>query len=146
MYYALIKNSVVENTIVDNDGSFVGSIKKQYDQILQVNSDGFPTAGVGYTYNGAIFVAPVVEEVVAVARTQITGSEIRAALTTNEKVNMEINSLDDPTATVAARSTAAKLRVFLKDLDANTVFTVADAKTRLESVGFEDQRIEEILK
>lgn len=48
---------------------------------------------------------------------KITKLAFRNRFTTTEKVMLEMASLDNPQAAMAARQSAAALRVFLKDLD-----------------------------
>lgn len=61
MIFALIKNGVVENVIVA-DAAFVEHIAADWDLIVNVTEWGELQPGVGWTFDGLDFHAPVVEE------------------------------------------------------------------------------------
>jgi hypothetical protein len=60
MNYALIRNGIVENVIVA-DAAFIEVISNNWDDIVDITDTGY---GVGWTYDGEEFAAPVVEVVV----------------------------------------------------------------------------------
>lgn len=56
MFYALVKNGVVVNTIVA-DADFIALIQSQYDHCVQItNEPGSPS--MGWTYDGTSFSPP----------------------------------------------------------------------------------------
>ena len=69
--------------------------------------------------------APVEVSVAVSASRKITKLAFRNRFTTNEKVALEMASLDNPAATMQQRQMQAALRVFLKDLD-NATFVDLD--------------------
>jgi hypothetical protein len=60
MNYALIRNGIVENVIVA-DAAFIEVISNDWDDIVDITDTEY---GVGWTYDGEEFAAPVVEAVV----------------------------------------------------------------------------------
>jgi hypothetical protein len=58
--FALIKNGVVENTIVA-DEVFAAAIAAQYDFVIRVDELD-PRPGIGWLYDGENFSQPVIEE------------------------------------------------------------------------------------
>jgi hypothetical protein len=55
MEFALIRNGIVENVIVA-ESDFMDHIRGQWDQVVEVNVDEKP--GVGWIYDGSVFVPP----------------------------------------------------------------------------------------
>ena len=61
--------------------------------------------------------------------TKITRLAFRNRFTTNEKVALDMASIDNPSATTQARQVAAMLRVYLKDLENATFVDLTRADT-----------------
>lgn len=60
MIFALIKDGFVQNTIVA-DQDFIDGVKDQYDACVEISlSPGSPS--IGWSYDGEVFSAPVVDE------------------------------------------------------------------------------------
>jgi len=57
MIFALIKNGIVENTIVA-ELSFIGHIASQWDFIIRVD-ELEQRPGIGWAYDGVDFTAPI---------------------------------------------------------------------------------------
>lgn len=68
MIFAQIKDQVVQNTLVLDDESLVPMFQTNlltgdaYDLVLRIDCT-YPRPGIGWTFDGIIFIAPVVEEV-----------------------------------------------------------------------------------
>jgi hypothetical protein len=56
MVYALIKNGVVENTIVA-DANFISLINSQWDNCIRIDELEI-VPGIGWTHDGSVFTNP----------------------------------------------------------------------------------------
>lgn len=59
LFYALIKNDVVENTIKINDASFIDRIAGNFDTTIDISNE-IPRPSIGWEYVGGTFVAPII--------------------------------------------------------------------------------------
>lgn len=57
MIFALIKNGVVENTIVA-DASFILSIQNNWDFCICIDEMGEAMPSIGWSFDGVVFTAP----------------------------------------------------------------------------------------
>lgn len=73
--------------------------------------------------------SPTPVDVPVIAARRITKLAFRNRFTTAEKVGLEMASLDNPAADLAARQVSAALRVYLKDLDNATYIDLDRADT-----------------
>lgn len=125
MRYALINNGLVVN-VIEADEDFIAGLQG-YDAAHPSEE-----AGTGWAWNGSGFVPPAQEEEAPPAAdlgTRITRLAFRNRFTAAEKVALELASLDDPAATMAARQQAAAVRVYLQDVAASTFIDLASDKT-----------------
>lgn len=127
MEYALIKNGVVANTIVADDG-FVAQIATDWDHIEQL-----PTGvgiGWGWTEQGGFAAPAAPPSPEPIVYTLLTKLAFRNRFTQGEKVAIEIACLDDPSAPVALRQQAALLRASQADARDATFIDPQRADTR----------------
>ncbi len=61
-YFLVVKNGVVINTIVVHEGSQFNFMQEGCEYIEYVKVQGSP--GIGWTYDGENFAAPIVEEII----------------------------------------------------------------------------------
>ena len=133
--YAIIEGTLVANIIEEREGfTFPGLT-------LVPMPDGLPI-GPGWFYENGEFIAPPPspEPPPKNYGTKITKLAFRNRFTTNEKVAIEMASLDDPTAAMQARYMAAQLRAYQKDVETATFINLMRDDTRagvqlLETVG-----------
>lgn len=90
-------------------------------------------AGPGWVYDGSTFSAPEAPP----ARRFITILAFRNRFTLAEKVTIEIASLDNPAAPMAARQQAAALRANQADSNAATYIDIDRPDTRAGVIGLE---------
>lgn len=60
MIYALIKNGIIENTIVA-DANFISIIENNWDSCIRIDELD-PMPGISWTYDGNNFSEPIIEE------------------------------------------------------------------------------------
>lgn len=117
--FAVIENGVVVN-VTEADAQFA----QGHGWI--VAPDG---VGIGWGYDGSTFSAPPPDPPVVRPR-HITVLAFRNRFTKAEKVGIEIASLDDPTATMAARQQAAAIRASMKDSEVASYIDLDRPDTR----------------
>ena len=96
MKYALIKNQKVENVIVA-DGTFVESIKNEWDSIISVDESA--PVSIGWIYVNNTFEPPVPTVQVSIVPQSITSRQFKLALLKINKlgsVALAIESLTPP--------------------------------------------------
>lgn len=87
MNFALIKNAVVENTIVCESEELA---KELYHDFTIVEIDGIP-AGMGWTYNGETFAAPVIVK----TPEEVEAENLAAAQSEYERASDHITALNE---------------------------------------------------
>lgn len=99
MIYAQIKNGTVMNTIVCA-GTPASALAVGFDALIRIDNLS-PTPGIGWSYNGSTFAAPVIppEPIADVTPRQMrTALAIYGVLTA---VEAALDSLSEPTKTLA---------------------------------------------
>lgn len=128
MNYARISDSVAVETWTDGGlglspaDVFVPDLAAQFvvvpDQVQ-----------AGWLLKDGSWSAPESVETIASLGTIITRAAFRARFTQAEKVTIELAGLDDPSATIDARSQAAAIRTYQKDVDAAEYIDLTDPAT-----------------
>ena len=118
MNTAIIKNNIVENILSIDDN--VSKSYKEYLTSLGYLCIDSNVAKIGDTWNGSGFISPSNPEIKKELPKLITKLAFRNRFTSEEKVNFELASLDNPNDTLENRKKSAMLRVYLKDLDSAT--------------------------
>lgn len=116
---ALIDAGIVVNAIIGDTVDFPDAVDV---------TDLDPRPGPGWTYDGVTFTPP--EPAVELVSRKITRLAFRNRFTQAELVALEIASLDDPSATMAARQQAASLRVMNANLATASFIDLDRADTR----------------
>jgi len=98
----------------------------------------------GWVLKDGSWSAPESVETVVHLGTLITRAAFRARFTQSEKIAIELAGLDDPSATMEARSQAAAIRTYQKDVDAAEFIDLTDPATAggvqaLEAAGLLDE-------
>lgn len=129
MYLALIENDLVKNVIIGSTENF--------PQGIDVTNMS-PRPAPGWSYVDGVFAPPAPTE--ETAERHITRLAFRQRFTQAELVAIEMACLDDPTASMANRQTAASIRVMQRQvaeasyIDLNRTDTRAGVQ-QLEMVG-----------
>lgn len=99
--------------------------------LSETTTPGEPRANfTGYVWQEMPYAAPAPQSPPATEPRRITKLAFRNRFTTAEKVALEIASLDDPTATMQARSQAAALRANQADVQSATFIDLSRTDTR----------------
>lgn len=127
MKLVLVKNNIVENyfNVEDSEKDEKKQLCENAGFVVVENEEAL----VGWVYENGVFSpppAPVIPELPKF----ITKLAFRNRFTSQEKVAIEMASLDDPTASLQQRQTSATLRYYLKDVDAATYIDLDRADTQ----------------
>lgn len=127
---ALIAAGVVENVILGNHADYPASI-----DVSAIT----PRPAPGWTFDGESFHPPIPVEAPAPAlgTRKITNLAFDLRFTTEERVAIEMASLDDPTAPLAQRQQAAEVRVSLQRANKAGFTDLDDPVTRVGVEQFE---------
>jgi hypothetical protein len=130
MQYALIQNNVVAN-IAEADAEWAQAVAADWQYVVDLTGIT-PKPGIGWSFNGTSFTAPVVPpEPAPPVETdwKITRFAFRARFTSAEKVAVELGCLDNPSGTQEQRAQSAMLRSMQKDVEAATYIDLKNQDT-----------------
>lgn len=116
---AIIVAGVVDNVILGAAADFPGSVDV---------SATSPRPGPGWLYNGSSFTPPTAAG--ATGSRRITRLGFKNRLTQQERITLDLASIDDPAAPAASRQLAAALRDLLSQVGIATFIDLQRADTR----------------
>lgn len=126
---ALIASGIVENVIIGDPANFPTAI-----DVSAVSQRPAP----GWTFDGESFHPPIAVEVPATpGARKITNLAFDLRFTTEERIAIEMASLDDPAAPLAQRKQAAEVRVSLQRANKAGFTDLDDPVTRTGVEQFE---------
>ncbi len=128
MNYARIVDSIAVETWTDGRlgivpaAVFVADLAAQFSAVPD-------EVQAGWVLKDGSWSAPESVETIANLGTIITRAAFRSRFTQAEKIAIELAGLDDPSAAIEARSQAAAIRTYQKDVDAAEFIDLTDPAT-----------------